>query len=116
MGASKGISAGGLDRDARLGRQSILNHEAREAVRAVAALLHLAAVDVEDAITKVDVATLRAFGQQYLIAAHATTAVGEMAYLVGRERDLLTHAVDDDEVVAQAVHLGEGEKHVGKSA
>ena len=47
--------AGGLDADLALGGESALAHEHDEAARAVAALLDLAAVGVEDAVAEVGV-------------------------------------------------------------
>ena len=84
-----------------------LVHEARRAARAVAALLHLAAVGVEDAVGEVGLGPAGRFEQQQLIAADAEVPVGQCAHLRGRQADRLAHAVDDHKVIAQTVHLGE---------
>ena len=86
-------------------------HEAHEAARAVAALLDLAAVGVEDAVAEVDVGAAGFLDQQDLVAADAEMAVGDAAALFGRERDGLADAVEHDEVVAEAVHFGEFQFH-----
>ena len=84
-------------------------HEAHEAARAVAALLDLAAVGVEDAVAEVDVVAGGRLDQQDLVAADAEVAVGDAAALLGGERDGLADAVEHDEVVAEAVHFGEAQ-------
>ena len=53
---------------------------------------------------------MRALDQQHLVAAHAEAAIGEQAHLRRREVDTLAHAIQHDEVVAQALHLGELER------
>ena len=86
-------------------------HEAHEAPRAVAALLDLAAVGIEDAVAEIGVGAGGRLHQQDLVAADAEVAVGDEAQLVRRQRDGLAYAVDDHEVVAGAVHLGEAQPH-----
>jgi hypothetical protein len=54
-------------------------HELHEAARTVAALLHLAAIGVEDAVA--EVRGLRFFDDQDLVAAHAKVAVGNSLYM-----------------------------------
>ena len=85
-------------------------HIANEAARAVAALFHFAAVSVENAVAKISV-PLRRFDQQDLIAADAIMAVGKLAQFFRAERHALIYAIDDDKVIAQAVHFGELEFH-----
>ena len=105
-------SARRLHADLALVGQAVVAHEHDEAARAVAALLDLAAVGVEDAVAEVRV-TLRALDDEHLVAAHAEAAVGQRANRVRRQVDTLAHAVDDDEIVAQPLHLGELERHGG---
>ncbi len=87
----------------------MIAHELDEAARAVAALLDLAAVGVEDPVAEVDVGPGRRLDHQHLVAADAEAPVGEAAQLVAREIHALAHAVEHDEVVAEAVHLGESQ-------
>ncbi len=104
-------AARGLDADLAPGGEALVEHEAREAARAVAALLDLAAVGVEDAVAEIVTRVARPLHQQHLVAADAEVAVGEGACLRGREVDRLAHAVQHDEVVALALHLREADPH-----
>ena len=104
-------AAARLDADAALRAQALLVHEAHEAARAVAALLDFAAVGVEDAVAEIDVGAGRRFDHQHLVAADAEIAVGEATHLLRRQDDRLANGVDNDEVVTEAVHLGETQTH-----
>ena len=50
--------------------------------------------------------------QQNLVAADPEMAVGQIDQLLRAQGNLLAHAVEDNEIVAQTVHLGEFEFHV----
>jgi hypothetical protein len=91
--------------------QPLFRHELDEGARAVAALLHFATVGVENAIAEIATGVGRLFHQQDLVGADAEAAVAQQAPLRRREVDLLGDAVDDDEVIAGAVHFGEFEFH-----
>jgi hypothetical protein len=108
--ARRDAAAERIDADVALGGQAPAVHELHEAARAVAALLDLAAVGVEDAVAEIDVGR-PALHHEDLVAADAEVAVGEPLELRAREREGLAGAVDDDEVVAGALHLGELELH-----
>ena len=84
---------------------------AHEAARAVAALLHLAAVGVENAVAKIGAGQARRFNQQDLIATDAKMPVGQAPQLCRGERQAPAHAVQHDEIVARPLHLGERELH-----
>src|SRR5581483_676167 len=88
----------------------MLAHELYEAPGAIAALLDLAAIGIEDAVAKIGIGRDRALDQQHLVAAHAETAVGDASDGRGIEVDHLAHAVDDDKIVAEALHLGEAKR------
>ena len=105
--------AGRLDANLTLVREPPVAHEPDEAARAVAALLDLAAVGVEDPVAKVDVGARRPLDDEHLVAAHAKAAVGERADLARGEGERLDGRVDDDEVVAEPVHLRERERRHG---
>jgi hypothetical protein len=104
---------GGLDADLALAGEPLVEDEASEAARAVAALLDLAAVGIEDAVAEIVRGIARSLDQQDLVAADAAMAVGDAAGAPGREVDLLAYAVEHHEIVALAVHLGEA--HRGNS-
>src|SRR5690606_17542561 len=75
------------------------------------ALLHLAAVGVEDAVDEVDpfVAGRRRLHHQDLVRADTEAPVGEPAPLLAGELQAPGGRVDHDEIVAGALHLGEGD-------
>ena len=102
---------GGAHRDLGLVRQPLVMHEAGEAAGAVAALFHLGAVGVEDAVVEVGAGQARGLHQQDLVAADAVAAVRQEAALRRAQGYPLAHAVEDDKVVAQALHLGESQFH-----
>jgi hypothetical protein len=89
-------------------------HEADETARTVAALLDLAAVGVEDAITEIALrgsGSGRLLDQQDLVAADAEMAIRKLPQALGTKVEALAHAVEDDEIVAQSVHFGKAEFH-----
>ena len=85
--------------------------EAREAARAVAALLGFAAVDVEDAVAEIRFRVIRGFDHEQLIEPYAGMAISEIANPLRAQLDALRHRVHDHEVVAQPVHLRELDGH-----
>ena len=86
-------------------------NETYEAARAVAALLDLAAIGIEDAVAKIDARLAGRVDQQNLVAADAEMTVGQIAQLLRGQRNLLADAVEDNEIVAQTVHFREFEFH-----
>ena len=78
-----------LDADPRRLRVPVVAHELDEAARAVAALLDLAAVGVEDPVAEVDVGARRPLDDEDLIAADAEPPVGEPPVLRRGEVDVL---------------------------
>ena len=91
-------------------------HEAHEAACAVAALLDLAAVGIEDAVAEIDIGRRGALDHQDLVAADAEVAVSEKACLGRRRHEVLIDGVEYDKVVAEAVHLGEADSSSGRFA
>ena len=100
-----------LDPDLALVGQPLLMHETDKTAGAVAALFNLAAIGIEDAITEIDTGLGRFFNEQNLVTADAKIAVSEITQLFRGEVDLLAHAIENDEIVAQAMHLGKLELH-----
>jgi hypothetical protein len=100
---------GGLDADRRLGRQSLVTHEAHEAARAVAALLHFAAVGIEKTPAEVGCRLSGAgvFYEDQTICAYAEFAVTQTSgrFLAVFKRRHLCPVVNDDEIVSAALHL-----------
>ena len=96
-----------LDADRAPVGEAVIEHEAREAAGAVAALLDLGAVGVEDPVAEVDPFARRRLDEQDLVGADAEMAIGDAPPLLAPEAQRLANAVDDDEVVARAVHLRE---------
>ncbi len=85
--------------------------ETHEATRAVAALLDLAAVGVEDPIAEIDAWLPSPLNEQNLVAANAEMAVSQQAQLLLPQFDRLAHAVEHDKVVAESVHLDKCQFH-----
>src|SRR5690606_22418189 len=73
----------------------------------------LAAIGVEYAVAEIDIGAPGALDQQELVRPHPEMTIGEAPPLLGREADRLRNAVDDDEVVAGALHLREPQFHRG---
>ena len=94
-----------LDRRARAA--PLLHHQTRDAARAVAAGTGLGAVGIVH--PHEHVRPLGRLETQQLIATHAEAAVGDAPGLRGAERQLAAPAIEDHEVVAEAVHLVKGE-------
>ncbi|MNT45399.1 hypothetical protein D3C72_1819830 [compost metagenome] len=92
---------------------ALVGDKAHEAARAVAAVLDLAAVGIEDAVAEIDIRARGFLDHQHLVRAHAEVPAGERAPLRGGQVDLLADAVKHDKVVAGAMHLGELEFHGG---
>ena len=66
---------------------------------------------VEDAVAEVDAGLGAGLHHQDLVAAHAEAAVAQTTQLRGAQGEGLAGGVDHDEVVAGALHLGEGQVH-----
>jgi hypothetical protein len=96
IGSAGDDAAFGLD-------PGIAAFEQGHAARGIAAGLDLAAVGVEDAHAKVG--QVRRLEQDELVASNAGTTVGERARTGGVDRDRLGPRVEDNEVVAEPVHL-----------
>src|SRR5262249_47589874 len=96
-----------LDADLALFRQPFVVNEPDEAARAVAALLDLTAVRVPDAVAEIRVRSLRFLHDQDLVAAYPEVAVGDAPRALRVDVDFAAEAVENDEVVARALHLGE---------
>src|SRR5690606_3459361 len=99
-----------LDEDLALVGEPLGVHELDEAARAVSALLDFAAVGVEDAVAEVGLAPARALDDEQLVAADAEMPVGHARDLLRAETEGLARRIDDDEVVARALHLGEAHR------
>jgi hypothetical protein len=94
--------------------QTLIADEAGEAACPVAALFDLGAVGIEDAVMEIGIGQARRLDQQDLIAADAEAPIGQTSRELGIQVDPLAHGVEDDEVVAQSLHLGEAQFHDGK--
>jgi hypothetical protein len=86
-------------------------HVAHEAARAVSALLHFAAVGIENAVVEVRPGLARRLDLEDLVAADAEMPVGEESQLIRTQFDRPRAGVEHDEIVAQALHFCEFELH-----
>src|SRR6185369_1950936 len=103
--------AQGLDADLALRSEPPRVNELHEAARAVAALLHLAAVGVEDAVAEIEAGLARLFDDQDLIGAHAEMTIRKLADVLRGKRKNFLRKIQDHEVVPGALHLRERELH-----
>jgi hypothetical protein len=86
-------------------------NEAREATRAVPALLHFTTIGIEYTVTELCVWQRRPLDQQQLIATDAKVAIGDKTHLLTRQRNILVDRIDHNEIVTETVHFGEFELH-----
>ena len=105
----------GFYRELVLVGQPLVTHKTRETARAVAALLDLTAIGVENAVTEIELGARRALDDQHLVAADTEAPVGEVSHLLGGQRHGLADGVNHDEIIAEAVHFGETQ-HVARLA
>ena len=97
------------------GRAAATMQQGGDAARAVAALLDLEPVSVEDAVEHGRVGTPRRFEHQGLVEADAGMAVRQLPPLLRRGQRAAGRRIEDDEIVAEAVHLREVDAHDGKN-
>ena len=100
--------AQGLDLD--LFPAELLRQNRGDAARGVAAGLDLGAVGVADAHACVG-ALFGRLQDDELIAANAALAIGDRRGQAVVEREGLGAGIDNDEVVTESMHLGEGAGH-----
>ena len=86
-------------------------HKLHETAGTIAALTDFAAIGIEDAVAEIGGRGAGCLHQQQLVKADACVAVSELLYLLRRQEHGLINSVNDDKVVAEAVHLGEFEHH-----
>jgi hypothetical protein len=85
--------------------QTVLVDVLSEAADAVSAHLHLAAIGIVN--LHLEVADLRGMDCEELVGADAEAAVAESLGQLFQIGDLILQTIDQDEVVAAAMHLGE---------
>src|SRR5688572_6040646 len=88
--------------------------ERGEAARAVAALLDLAAVGVEDAVVDLRALAARRLEDERLIETNPGMTRGQRTPLLGGRQAAVARRIEHDEIVAEAVHLRELELHGAK--
>jgi len=93
-------------------RELLIAHETHEAARFRCRTVRPRRRRVEDAVAEVDAIARRRLDHQDLVGADAETAISDASHLIAREIELLTHAVEHDEVVARTLHLGEAQFHI----
>jgi hypothetical protein len=104
-------AARGFDRDAPAVRHATLGDKACKTARTVTALRHLAAVSIENAVTKFGIGLRRPFDQQQLVATDAKMAVGDKSHVFGGQVNRLIDRIDHNKIVADAVHFSEFDLH-----
>ena len=102
-----------LERERTVARLTAALEERRDAAGTVATLLDLIAVGVEDPVMHHALRPPRRIEQQRLVEADAGAAIGQGAQSCGVEKGIGDRRVEDDEVVADPVHLRELYAHCG---
>ena len=82
-------------------------YKPRKTASAIAALLGLASVGIEDTEGEICIRALRRLQHQHLITADPEATSGDPPDLLRRELDLASNSVEHDEIIAKPVHLGE---------
>src|SRR6267378_2487647 len=100
-----------LDADLALRGEALLVHELHEAARAVAALLDLAAVGVEDAVAEVHAASLRPLNHEDLVATDSQMSIRDLFQLLFIEIECRRGRIQYHEIVAGSLHLGKRKLH-----
>ena len=93
--------------------QAALAHIAHEAARAVAAVLHLAAVRVVDDVGKIGALPDGGTHGQDLVRADTEAPIGQETVMLGLQAKRGAGLVQHHEVVACPLHLGKGYAHGG---
>ena len=75
-------------------------------------MFYFAAIRVEDAVTEIHALALGRLDQQQLVKADAKMAVAQLADGLGGKLQFLAYAIEHDEVVSKALHLGKGQIHI----
>ena len=105
---AQGDDAGaGFDADFPFVGQFLFMYETHKTARPVAALLNFTAVGIEDAVAEIDTGLAGGLDDEDLVAADAEISVGQPPGQGRRQGNGLAQGVDDDKIVAQAVHFGE---------
>ena len=89
--------------------------ERGEASHAITALLHLAAVGVEDSVVDIGAGAARGLQNHGLVETDAIVAVRKLAPALSRRQAAVAWRFEHDDVVAGAMHFGELEPHGAKN-
>lgn len=81
-------------------------HKAHKTARAIAALFDFSTIRIKNSITKIVLGILRLFNNQNLVSSDTKLPVSQLLPIHGVDRNLLTAGIDDNEVVARALHFG----------
>jgi hypothetical protein len=74
-------------------------------------LLDLAAIGIPNAIAEQNIGTRRRLHQQQLITADTEVTIREKTHLLCGRHKRLAHTVNDDKVIAEAMHFAEAQLH-----
>jgi hypothetical protein len=89
----------------------MIMHKTRKTARTVAALLYLATVGIVNTVPEFGLIKRGTLNQQQLVATDTDMPVRDKAHLFRCQADVLVDSIDHDEIIAEAVHLGELEMH-----
>jgi hypothetical protein len=106
---------GGLKGQRRLGAELLIVHEARETAHAVSTLFCARSVGVEYSTSEIRIGIGWRLEDEKLIEADTAMPVRPPTNELWLEVDVLSHEVDDHEIVAEAVHFAESKLHDGET-
>jgi hypothetical protein len=93
------------------GGEAPIVHVSHQAACAIAALLDLAAIGIEDAVIEISVGSACALDLQDLVTSHTEMAIGEEAKLIETQLDRIIDRVEHDKIVSQPLHFRELQIH-----
>lgn len=82
-------------------------HVLGETSGSIATVLYLLAVSIEDSVIKIDIGAAWRFDLQKLIETDSEMPVCQLSYLFCSQLHPVGDLVQDQEVIAQALHFGE---------
>jgi hypothetical protein len=106
------LAANGFRQDMIFGRKALFPNKTRKTAGAVAAVFYFTAIGVVNPVKKICIGVSGRFDQQYLVTTDTGVSVGQLADKLGIDTRSLGDQIDQDKIIAQAVHFAEVENHM----
>ena len=95
----------------RLRGQALITYKAGKASGAIATLLNLLTVGIENPVDKIDIRPVGGLHQQDLVRSHAETPISNLSPLRSRQSQCDGGGINNDKIIASALHFGKGQLH-----